>query len=450
VAATGGGVTKTTSFTLTVVQIPIGGQSISAERFGSTDADSGSVVAFDNNGNMIVTGYFSGTVDFGGGPLTSSGGTNVFLAKYSPAGAHLWSKRFGASSIYANAVAVDSFGNVIVTGSFAGVVNFGGGSLTSSYGSTDIFVAKFSPSGTHLWSKRAGDGSEDAGYGVAVDYAGNVIVTGYFRGFVDFGGGNLQSNYNNTFVAKYSPEGAHLWSKRFWSTGDDLGYSVAVDSSGNIIVTGKFWGSIDFGGGPLTSAGNYDIFVAKFSPSGTHLWSDRFGGAYDDHGLSAAVDSIDNIIVMGSSQSPSTDFGGGSLPSIGTQDIFVAKYSSTGTHLWSHRFGGSGAVDIGNSVALDSADNAIITGSFMGTVDLGGGPLTSAGATDIFAAKYSPSGVPLWSKRFGSSSFDSAFSVATVGTDAVVTGYFQLPVDFGGFPLTNAGYTDVFLIKLGQ
>jgi len=121
---------------------------------------------------------------------------------------------------------------------------------------------------SHLWSKRFGSTSFDQGYGVAVDDSGNVVVTGSFNGTVNFGGGGLNSAGSfDIFVAKFSgAEGSHLWSKRFGSTSDDWGRGVAVDGSGNAVVTGSFLGTVDFGGGGLSSGGGYyDLFVAKFS-----------------------------------------------------------------------------------------------------------------------------------------------------------------------------------------
>ncbi|MBI1956110.1 MAG: SBBP repeat-containing protein, partial [Acidobacteria bacterium] len=224
-------------------------------------------VAVDGSGNVVVTGQFFGTVDFGGGVLSGTGGLDIFAAKFSGTdGSHTWSKRFGSTSDdYGQGVAVDSSGKVAVTGFFIGTVDFGGGGLTSA-ANTDIFVAKYSGTdGSYLWSKRFGSTSDDIGNSVAVDSSGNVVVTGFFNGTVDFGGGGLTSaESNDIFVAKYSgAEGSHLWSKRFGSTSTDQGLGVAVDSSDNVVVTGLFTGTVNFGGGNLTSAGAEDIFLVK-------------------------------------------------------------------------------------------------------------------------------------------------------------------------------------------
>ena len=242
------------------------GDHLWSKRFGDANGQFGESVTVDGSGNVFLTGAFLGSVDFGGGPLTSAGQADIFLAKFDPAGNHLWSKRFGdATDQFPRSVAVDGSGNAFLTGYFTGSVDFGGGPLTSA-GLEDIFLAKFDPAGTHLWSKRFGDANSQIGQGVAVDGLGNVFLTGYFSGSVDFGGGPLTSAVGyDIFLAKFDAAGTHLWSKRFGDATGQFGLSVAVDGSGNVFLTGRFLGSADFGGGPLTSAGGYDIFLAKFA-----------------------------------------------------------------------------------------------------------------------------------------------------------------------------------------
>ncbi len=141
------------------------------------------------------------------------------------------------------------------------------GPLTSA-ALQDIFVAKYSgTNGAHQWAKRFGGSSDDVVNKIAVDVNGDVVMTGYFQKTVDFGGGPLSSmGLFDVFVAKYAgTNGAHKWSKRFGSTSNDAGYGISTDSSGNVIATGYFMGSVDFGGGTLTSAGTLDVFVVKLA-----------------------------------------------------------------------------------------------------------------------------------------------------------------------------------------
>jgi hypothetical protein len=143
----------------------------------------------------------------------------------------------------------------------------------------------------YLWSLGIGSTGNDEAFAVAVDASGNVVVVGYFSGTVNFGSGNLVSNAgsNDIFVAKYNANGVPQWSQRFGSTSDDAAWAVAGDGSGNVFVTGYFSGTVNFGGVNLVSAGNFDIFVAKYSANGAHQWSQRFGGTDIELGTGVAA-----------------------------------------------------------------------------------------------------------------------------------------------------------------
>ncbi|MDQ4120650.1 MAG: SBBP repeat-containing protein [Acidobacteriota bacterium] len=398
-----------------------GGTYLWSKRFGSTNYDAGYSIATDSNGDVFVVGEFFETVDFGGGGLLSAGSTDIFVAKYSGAtGAHIWSKRFGGTlSDGANSIAVDGSGNIVLTGYFRDTVDFGGVPLTSS-GSFDVFLLKLSgTNGNHVWSKRFGGTSSDGVLDVAVDVAGDVVITGDFIGNADFGGLILQSaGGGDIFVAKYSgSNGSHLWSKRFGGTSTDSGQGISTDSNGNVFVTGFFNSStIDFGGGSLTNAGGNDGYLAKLSASnGNHLWSKRFGGTGHEFGRKVAVDSNNNVLLIGNFTSSTIDFGGGALTNVSTQgypDIYVVKYNSTGVHQWSKAFGGS-SFDAGRDIKVDGSGNPVITGYFYEAANFGGATLNSAGNEDIFVAKYAGNnGTHLWSRRFGSSSSEEPQGLA--------------------------------------
>jgi hypothetical protein len=437
-------------FCLFAFPLTAGAQSLNhawSDRFGEASEQFARSITADGSGNVIVTGDFWGTVDFGGGGLTSAGGRDIFVAKFDAAGTHLWSKRFGdVNSQDAYGIATDGLGNVVVTGYFMGTVDFGGGVLTST-GGDDVFVAKFDAAGTHLWSKRFGDAGTQWARSITTDGSGNVIVTGEFGGTVDFGGGGLTSAGSlDIFVVKFDAAGAHLWSKRFGDANDQSAYAITADGSGNVVVTGFFWGTVDFGGGVLTGAGGRDIFVAQFDAAGVHLWSKRFGDASDQYAFGITADGSGNIIVTGDFYG-TMDFGGGGLTSAGGRDIFVAQFDAGGTHLWSKRFGDA-SHQYAFGITADGSGNVIVTGQFLGALDFGGGALTCAGVDDIYVARFDATGNHLWSKRFGDASYQYARSITTDGSgNVIVTGYFYGAVDFGGGLLTSAGGQDIFVAK---
>jgi len=401
----------------------------------------GRSAAVDASGNVYVVGSFEGSFWFYPdlpNPITSNGAADILLMKFNAAGVAQWYKGFGDTLVdEAVSVALDASGNVVVTGNFRGTVNFGGGALVSA-GLKDIFVAKFDPAGVHQWSQRFGDASDQSATSVAVDASGNVIICGAFTGTVNFGGGVLTSaGSTDIFVAKFNAMGAHQWSRRFGGVLSQLGNSVAVDASGNVTVCGYFADTVDFGGGTFISAGNIDAFVAKFSASGVHQWSRSFGDPNWQDATAVAVDASGAVLVTGDFYG-GVNFGGGTLTSAGSDDIFLAKYDAAGTHLWSRRFGDAGFQGT-SVVAVDVSGNVFITGAFESSVDFGGGVLTSAGGEDIFLAKFNPAGVYRWSDSYGGTYDHHAYSVA-VGAigDVVLTGYYQDPVDFGGGPLNSA------------
>ncbi|APR82529.1 Hypothetical protein A7982_07878 [Minicystis rosea] len=221
----------------------------------------------DVNGDIAVAGGFSGILDLGGGPLACAGGADVFVAKLDPAGIPLWAKRFGDKDDQnAYGGAIDALGRVVVGGGFSGTADFGGGVMASS-GAGDAFVAMLDAAGGHLWSKRFGDASEQAAYGVRMDATGNVLLVGEISGIVDFGGGPLASaGGEDAFAVKLDASGAHLWSKRLGGVSDDQAKAVAVDAMGNVVVTGYVREDVDFGAGLLTGTSGRDVFVAKLSP----------------------------------------------------------------------------------------------------------------------------------------------------------------------------------------
>jgi hypothetical protein len=279
-------------------------------------------LAVDGAANVILTGSFaSNTISFGGGSLAGANG-KTYLVELDPSGAHLWSKNFGVTS---TGVASDGMGNVVLIGGLQGAVSLGGADLTSAGGS-DVFVAKFSSSGAHLWSKRFGDAKEQSGDRVAVDKGGNILLTGGFAGTLDWGGGGtLTTKGEAVFLVKLDPSGNSVWAKGFEeATGSVFITQIAVDSADRVAIAGQLTGTVDFGGGPLVSAGNTDVFVVSFDADGKYLFGRRFGDGQKQSGQGAAFSGGKNLLLAGQMQG-TIDFGGGPLITVGYQDIFLAK-----------------------------------------------------------------------------------------------------------------------------
>src|SRR5206468_12013956 len=141
---------------------------------------------------------------------------------------------------------------LLVTGRFNGTIDFGNGALGSA-GGFDVFLAKLDPNGIAIWSKRFGDlENEQEPFGVTTDRSNNVLLTGRFKGAMDFGGGPLASaGQDDGFLAKFDPAGGHLWSRSFGDTGSQRGQAVAAEANNEILLVGSTRGTVDCGGGPL-------------------------------------------------------------------------------------------------------------------------------------------------------------------------------------------------------
>jgi len=425
-------------------------QSYFAVTFGGTNNNQGEGIAVDSSGNIYITGYFYETVDFGGGNVTSAGSDDIFVLKLNSSGTFQWVNTYGGTSAdVGEGIAVDSSGNIYITGYFYETVDFGGGNVTSA-GSADIFVLKLNSSGAYEWVSTFGGTSIDVGEDITVDSSGNSYITGYFEGIVDFGAGNVTSASSaNIFVLKLNSSGTFQWVNTYGSSAFDAGHDITVDSSGNSYITGYFEGKVDFGAGKVTSAGSADIFVLKLNSSGTFQRVNIFGGTSTDVGVGIAVDSSGNSYITGSFLG-TVDFGGGNVTSAGSDDIFVLKLNSSGTFQWVSTFGGT-SIDGGEDITVDSSGNSYITGRFRETVDFGGGNVASAGGGDIFVLKLNSSGTFQWVNTYGGTSADVGEGIAVDSSGNIyITGYFYETVDFGGGNVTSAGSADIFVLKLNS
>ncbi len=256
---------------------------------------SGRSIAIDPDGNLLITGEFTGTIDFDPGPqratvTSGSGIPEIFVAKYSSNGAYIWVDSFDGGKGVGNmgyAVQSDALGNVYVTGSFRDTVDFDPGAGTrklfsASEGIKDIFLCKLGPDGSFRWAFAMGSIEDDYGEALVVDDSANVYITGRFQYTVDFdpgsaGTANRTASGTDIFLCKYDSAGLYKWAHRIGSAGVDIGQSLAIDIGGNIYLGGAYSGTVDFDPGgntaSLTVAGSgYELFISKYDRNGGHMW----------------------------------------------------------------------------------------------------------------------------------------------------------------------------------
>jgi len=428
---------------------------------GGPGTDVGNAIAVDAAGNSVVAGYFMGTANFGTNTLVSAGVTDIFVARYNAAGQVLWARRAGGPGYdTAKGVALDTGGNIYVTGAYEGVADFGTNSLTNttltSY--SDIFLARYDAAGNSVWARSAGaEFAHDEGTAVAVDGVGNVLVAG--RSVLETFAGVPVANTGRILVAKFTSAGTEVWA---WKAGSysggnlDIATGVAADGAGNVLVTGTFHSPLAaFGGGTFTNRGNSDIFLARLDSAGTLQWTRQAGGAGEDTASGVALAADGSAYVAGAtggagSFSPTNNVA--SLAGAFT-DGFVAKYAGDGGVTWVRQFGGAG-VAAARGVAVDAAGTVHLTGYFSGAATFGTNSLNGiTGSYDAFLARLDAAGNVAFAQQAGGADLSGDFGLA-VGVDgagnSVITGYFSGTSTAGGGTLASAGGEDVLLTRFNQ
>jgi hypothetical protein len=296
------------------------GAYVDARRLGTADSEDGLGIVVDASGNQTICGFFgAGTLDLGGGhSLTGAASDNAFVASFDSSGTHRWSRLLGAGTTgnlsSCQAIALDAAGGVITTGSFDGTVDFGAGAVT---GSSDIFVAAYSATGTPRWSHHYGGSSYDEGYTIAVAGNGDVMVGGHLYGQTDFGTGTIgTSAMSDGFVLQLDNAGTARFARVLGGGGQVR--AVRADPSGLLVATGSLLGATDLGTGSLAPIGPSDVFVAGFGLDGNARYARRLGGTDYSEGDSLAI-STGGALAVGGFFRGTADLGTGAIVG-GTRD----------------------------------------------------------------------------------------------------------------------------------
>ena len=423
-----------------------------ASKGGSTGDDYGQGVCTDAQGNIYQIGYFVGIATFGPLSITSGGGFDIFVARAGSDGVWHWAvKAGGSSNNYGRAITLDGDGNIIITGEFTGSVTFGTHSLSGTGGS-NVFVAKLDPYGNWLWATRAGHNGNASGNSIATDSQNNIYVTGAFTYQAYFGSTLLYAGsggYNDIFLAKLNSAGSNwLWAVQAGGNSNDYGYGVALDEYDNVYITGSFMGYANFGGSYyMTSQGYMDAFVCRLNSSGNWIW--RRSAGQTNYVYSKAIAIRNFNIVIGGYFNGTAIFGGQQIQSTGNYDAFAAHLTTDGNWFWAIRAGGSGN-DYITSVTFGEDDFFYVCGYFSGTTYIGYDSYVSRGYNDAFLARGYLYGSGGWaqSARAGGGSEDIAEGIAVgIGGYIYVSGSFYGTCGFDPLSLVSSGNRDIFLAK---
>jgi len=335
------------------------GQRLWVRRYLGADGNGGgaNALALDSQGNVYVTGS----------AFNSWHCLDFATIKYSPGGKELWVSHYYFGDPYngnnaARAIAVDGQGNVYVTGCSEG-----------TFENWDYATVKYNSSGKQVWARRYEGPAKgrDMAVAMALDSQGNILVTGSSEGV---------ATGDDYLTIKYSPQGKRLWVKRYNGPGNgaDVARAMAVDGAGNVYVTGSSDGGSVYSGGP-----GHDYATIKYSPEGKQLWVSRYNGPgyYTDYATAIAVDGQGNIFVTGTSYHTFYNY-----------DVATIKYNPDGQLLWVRRYNGPDKtlVDLANALALDQAGNVYVTGATE----------TWTGSANYLTLKYSADGKRLWVRSY--------------------------------------------------
>ncbi|MDF3027214.1 MAG: hypothetical protein K0S23_1521 [Fluviicola sp.] len=437
------------------------------KQIGSAGWDEGTSIKTDQNNQVYTVGLFIGTVDFDPGTgvfnLTSVGEKDAFVCKFDAAGNFIWAKQYGDSAAIdeKSSLDIDASGNLYITNSFLGTVDFdpGAGSfnLTSQGVDRDVFVQKLDPDGNFIWAKQIGGPFVPSfptpahSNAISVDPSGNLYLTGYFDGTIDFDPDatltfNMTSQFNasDVFICKLNSDGDFVWAKQFTGTlsNGGVGYAIDVDDSGNVYSTGTIGGGVDFDPGPGTFYLNQsvslqtEIYLSKLDASGNFVWAKAMGPG---DGSAILVDGNSNVYSSGWTPS-------GYIAAIN-------KHDSAGNLLWAKELGGLS----GESIALDNNGNVYTAGLCFGTNDFDPGPGVfnlTGGSSDSYISKLDSSGNFIWAGLLTGTDQVWVNSIDTDTNNNVYTiGYFDGTADFDPsatvFNLTAPAMAyDIFIHKL--
>ncbi len=462
---------------------------------GNNTAEATAVTTRD--GYIYIVGNFIDTVDLDPGPgilqdVSTGNIRSMYVQKLDSAGNLVWAKTFGGesyTSIIGNDIHIDEFDDIYITGELVGTIDFSTNEnpyFLTSNGSRDAFILKLNNSGNFLWAHNYGGLQEDNSFNIRTDDSANVYIAGYFSGTTDFDFGDsiynvINEEHADLFVLKLKREGDFIWVKTVNgngangnSTGFVYGYSMDINSEGDILITGNYTNSVDFD--PDTTSyiltinnsnsinfGACNVFILKLDTDGDFVWAksiqDQSFISFST-GKSIKIDNNDNILISGLFTN-TFDFDPGidtfSMTSFGPSNKFLLKLNSQGDFLWAKSW--EFYPFSGFEFTLDQMNNIYFTGGIEYTKDLDPNEsefiLTPTGGRDIYLLKLDENG-----------NFNSLNTMDGIGYEypnditidylgnIITVGSFEQSVDFDPsldtLNLTASGLTNAFVVKLSQ
>ncbi|HSU55036.1 MAG TPA: SBBP repeat-containing protein, partial [Candidatus Dormibacteraeota bacterium] len=477
---------------------------------GGNGSDGCRAVTVDALGNSYVWGDFAGFMNLGGGGMSAYPGKDLFLANYDSSGTFLMQRRFGYTGVETpRAATLNTSGNLFIAGSFTGTTDlrenaanpnscncgaaFFDTTLISS-GSQDIFLARynslaaFSPcagntNGACVWARSFGGTGFDIANSITTDIQGNVYMAGSFAGSVDFGSGTpliAQAGTNDSFLAKYGPDGQYLWARNFSNSGDDEAVRVAASPDGSVMVAGTYNGTHQLA--PVSiDATCSSFYIARISAGssgvpGSVIWSrnasfspgisnavaratalsvDGAGNAYVAGYLHTGTNSLGmvlgNNLGLGDATSTTAAIVPHNTPPLTPDNPFLAKYSPNGACLWVKLMEAPLSGKILAS-CMDSMGFLNVTGTFQDWLAVDGVTVTNSNPRfdAAFVSRFSQGGHLQWTRVYGGTdNVTPADIAANPGGGLVLVGSYRGTATLGPLTTSSANNSiDGFMIQI--
>lgn len=399
------------------------------QALGGSGNDLVAATAADSNGNVFVAGGFAGTAQFGSTNLTATGAKDLFVAKLDPTGGVSWVRQVrGTQFIQPTALVVDSSGLLYLCGFFTGSATFGNTTLNSQNGN-DGFVAKLAGDGSLVWVDRVSGASDDFANGVQAGSAGQVYLTGAFvsstsvyPGASTTPGATLTDTNGGAqaaFLIEFASDGGVTWARSFGGSQFVSAQALALGTNGELYVCGRFTGAAIIGTNVLTSAGDYDAFLARFAANGTPAWAQNFGGSAYDFAQGVTVSTNGQICVVGGF-SGSAQFGPTNVNLTDPNGFFLAALAPDGTVQWVQA-----ATNSSGQCVTAGPGGLIYAGGnyYAGGTALGGFTIAPGGSsTGWFATAVSSNGIPQTLIDLNTSGNPVGFSLSAVAGGGLIAG----------------------------
>ncbi|MDH7514303.1 MAG: SBBP repeat-containing protein [Bacteroidota bacterium] len=435
--------------------------------YGGSNGDRITSVTTDAGGNVIVCGFTYSTnlpVTAGAVQSINAGSLDAFVVKFNSSGTRLWATYYGGTgNDAATSVAVAGNGNIIVAGetNSTSFPTTAGAFQEQNGGMYDGFLLCFDALGSLQWATYLGGGADDNAYAVATDRSGNILVTGVTTSanFPVTPGAyqTVIAGVGDAFVAKFSGTGTQIWTTYYGGMMGDVARAVGCDSSGNVYFAGNTNSTnfpVSVGCLQNTQAGQGDAFLVKLASDGTRLWATYYGGSAFDiaHGL--AVDKFQRPVMVGRTESANFPVANAFRPYLMSgQEAFLCVFSPTGAREWATFYGGN-QDEYASGVSTDFHGNIAFTGQTASTnfpVTQDAIQPSKNGSTDAFIVKFNPQGGRIWSTFFGGNGDDAANAIMAQYSGNVVFGGWTSSTDFpvlSAVQNVNGGTVDGFITKI--